>query len=198
MPRVTCVVCALMIGSPALAQEPATTQSATAPATEPSATAPTTQEEPKTVKVEKGTISPVLQTTGTFEPIDPFEVRLRPKVFKGELKIVAAAPNGTNVKAGDVWLQIEPTDLQRELDAAENELATAKANHTKAVADEKLGEQADDLAMRIQEQAVTTAEAELEWWDKVIGPQMIKQTDLGVKQSAHYVEDQEDELDQLR
>src|SRR5688572_1554660 len=191
--RIGCVALVLLTSYAADAQ--------TAPATTPStkaATGPTTKEEPKTKKVEKGNVEPVLQTVGTFEPIDPFELRIRPEVYKGEMKIVASAANGANVRAGDVLLQIDPFDLQRELDAAENELATAKANHEKAVADARLGKDADALAMRVQQEAVETAQAELDWWDKVIGPHLIKQADLGVKQSGHHVEDQEDELDQLR
>ena len=172
---------------------PVTTSSPTsAPSSQPT-TAPSA-----TQTVKKGRISMKIDATGTFLPATPVEVRIRPDAYKGDLTIVAAAANGASVKKGETLLQIDPADLNRELDAARNELTTAKANQTKAEADVTLGEKGDGLAMKQAENAIKKADGDLKWWDDLVGPQMLQQTDLGLKQVAAMVEDQGDELDQLK
>ena len=172
--------------APAPATRPATTRSASAAATQPM------------VKVTRGSIPLVFRSLGTLEPVDPFEVRLRPDAYKGELKIVTALPNGATVKSGDVLLQIDATDITRDLAAAENDLTTAKANLDKAKADAQLAETADALALRIQKTALANAEAGLKWFEQVDGPAILKRSELNVFQSKASVEDQDDELAQLR
>jgi multidrug efflux pump subunit AcrA (membrane-fusion protein) len=171
---------------------PATTSPTSAPSSQPT-TAPSAMQ-----TVKKGRISMKFDASGTFLPATPVEVRLRPEAFKGELTIVTAAANGASVKKGETILQIDPSDLNRELDAARNELTTAKANQTKAEADVALGEKADALAMKQAENAIKKGDGDLKWWDDLVGPQTLQQTDLQVKQLAAMVEDQGDELDQLK
>ncbi len=185
-----CILAVLLISAVAGAQT-----SAPSPATAPSATSAATQ---PVHKVAKGTIALVFTGVGTFEPIDPLEVRLRPQAYKGELKIIAAAANGVTVKAGDVLLELDPADLTRDLAGAENELVTAKANFEKARADAQLGSQADALALRMQQATLKNAEAAVSWWEQVEGPHMLKKAELAVRLSKASVEDQDDELDQLR
>lgn len=183
-------------GAPTTEPAPAT-RLTTRPATTTHASAPAPATRP-THKVARGSIPLILRAVGTFEPVDPMEVRLRPDAYKGELKIVAAVPNGAAVKAGDVLLQIDPADLTRDLAAAENELVTANANFDKAKADARLGEAGDALALRIQKTAVDNTEAQVKWWEEVDGPAMLKRAEISLRQSKASVEDQDDELDQLR
>ena len=181
---------------------------ASAPTTEPAppaATKPATKRSTSaaaatqpTHKVTRGSISLVLRSLGTLEPVDPFELRLRPEAYKGEMKIVTVVPNGATVKAGDVLLQIDATDITRDLAGAENDLTTAKANLEKAKADVQLAESGDALALRIQKTALAQAEAALKWWEQVDGPALLKRAEINVFQSKASVEDQDDELDQLR
>ena len=67
-------------------------------------TAPTTK--PTTV-VKRGSLKLNVSAAGAFEPVDPFEVRLRFKAYKGELNIVSAAAIGADVEKGDTILQID-------------------------------------------------------------------------------------------
>jgi multidrug resistance efflux pump len=173
---------------------------ATSPSSQPTTAAssqPTTAPS-GTHTVKKGRISMKIDATGTFLPATPVELRIRPDAFKGELTIVAAAANGASVKKGDTILQIDPTDLNRELEAARNELTTAKANQAKAEADVTLGEKADALAMKQAANATKKGDSDLKWWDDLNGPQMLQQTELQLKQIGAMVEDQGDELDQLK
>lgn len=171
---------------------------ATRPTTFPAPTQPSTQPSPKTHVVQKGTIRRVIDGEGTFQPIDPFEVRLRPKVYQGELTILSAAAHGATVRSGDVLLQIDPQYLQRDLTAADVALAAAQANLKKAQADVELGQKADDLALKIQNDNLKAAEDSVKWFQNVDGPQILKTAELNQRMLKYSVEDQEDELDQLR
>lgn len=179
---------AACVGAPAMAKD---SESA---ATKPAAT----QAAAATHEVKKVSLSSSLDATGTFYPIDPVEVRLRFDAYRGELTIQSAAAHGAQVRQGDVLLQIDPTDLERDLKAAQSELAVAGANLTKARADSKLSAQADALALKMSQNAAAQTEAGLKWWDEVNGPQILQSTEMRTKQARAYLEDQEDELDQLR
>lgn len=168
-------------------------QDAPKPASQP-ATAPSAP----THVVKKGRLTLKIDASGTFLPANPVEVRLRPDAYKGELPIVSAVANGASVKKGDTILAIDPADLTRELDAARNDLTTAKANHAKAEADATLGDKSDALALKMAETAAKKGESDLKWWDDLTGPQMLARTDIGLKQQQNYIDDQADELDQLK
>jgi multidrug efflux pump subunit AcrA (membrane-fusion protein) len=171
---------------------------ATAAATATTTSVATTQAEKETVAVKRATIKCAIDLDGYFEPIDATEVRIRPKQYQGELEIVSAAAHGAAVTKGQTILQLKNDELDRQLAAAENELTGAKANAAKADADVKLGEQADALAMQMQQTEVDNAVKGVEWFDKVDGKQMLKQAELGVRNAKDNVEDQNDELDQLK
>jgi macrolide-specific efflux system membrane fusion protein len=164
----------------------------------PPPTQPTTSPAAPTHVVKKGRISLKIDATGAFLPASPTEIRVRPDAFKGELTIVSAAAHGATVKKGDTILQVDATDLNRELDSARNDLTTAKANHAKAESDATLGEKSDALAMKMAEVAAKKGETDLKWWDDLTGPQMLQQTDLMLKQMQAFLEDQGDELEQLK
>ena len=167
----------------------ATTAPTTAPATQPSAATHT---------VKSGKLSFAVNGDGTFVADEPFEARLKLEAHSGPLIIATVAPNRASVKKGDKLLELDPTVINREVAAAENELTTVKATLVKAETDLKLGEQADALAMRIQQNETKNAEAAVKWWEQVDGPQMLASTELQVKLARASVEDQNDELDQLR
>jgi len=149
-----------------------------------------------TVKSDK--LSFLVNGDGTFVPEEPFEVRLKFEAHSGQLIIVHAAGNRAEVKKGDPLLELDPFYINREVTSAENDLTAARATLAKAESDSVLGEQADTLSMRIQLQETKNAEASVKWWEQVDGPHMLTSAELIVKLSKANVEDQEDELDQLK
>lgn len=159
---------------------------------------PTTQPSEKTYTVKKGSLNLSIDGSGTFQPVEPFEVRIRPDAYKGELKIAQVAAHGSEVKQGNILIQFDTTDIKRDIEAAENDLTAARSAYAKAEADGRLGEQADALALKMAEDAAANAEANLKWWDELTGPQMLRMAELRVKQTKDSVEDQQDELDQLK
>lgn len=150
------------------------------------------------VPVTRATLKLDVECDGWFEPRGGSEVRIRPRSYNGELRIESMAAHGSTVKAGDVLLKLDPSDIDRQIAAAGNEYELAKANLAKAEADVRLGDEADALAMKVQTDAEADARAAVEWFEKVTGPHFLKQLDLQVRLSRHNVEDQDDELDQLR
>ncbi|MDB5291117.1 MAG: Macrolide-specific efflux protein macA precursor [Phycisphaerales bacterium] len=185
------VTCAALSGA-IYAEAPAT-----APATGP-ATRPATQPTQPTSAVHRGALSMVVDVQGSFEPLDPYEVRLRLKAYQGELTINSIAANGAAVKKGDTLLEIDPAVIKRQLAAVENEAMAARASLDKAEADAKVTEQAEALAARQQEDALKEAQDGVKWFETVDGPQMLKQVDLILQQSQNQVNDEQDELDQLK
>ena len=168
----------------ALAEAPAASKPSSAPA--------------DTATVKKGNIVATIELDGYLDPIDSLEVRIRPDSYQGELKIKSAAGNGASVKQGDVLLEIDPTNLNKQLAEADNALTAAKAALAKAESDEYLGEQGDALALQMAQNELAVAEAGLKWFEDVDGKQMLKQAELSVRAMKNQVEDQGDELDQLK
>lgn len=193
----TCFVLAeAPAGDPPAAPAPAPATAAPAPSTP--ATSPATQPSPPTHLVKPGKLSFTVTGDGVFVADEPYELRLKFNRHAGELKIASVAANRAAVKKGDTLLELDSFAISNDVASAENELTAAKANFTKAEADADLGEKGDVLAMRIQEQETKNAEAAVRWWEKVDGPHMLDQTELQVKLAKANVEDQDDELDQLR
>lgn len=161
-----------------------------------SASGPTTA--PTTYKVKRGTLNLSVTANGAFEPVDPMEIRARPKAYQGDLFVVSAVAPGASVQKDQVILELEQSSLKRQIATAENDLTTSRANYDKAKADVTLGDTADALAMRMQEEDLKNAEAALKWWEDVDGKQMIQSADLALQNAKDNVGDQEDELDQLK
>jgi hypothetical protein len=151
-----------------------------------------------TTAVRRGDIATTIELDGYFEPTESYEVRIRPKAYQGELLIAAAPSSGATVKKAESLLQIDADELNKQVSAAENELNAARANFAKAQADVQLGEAGDALAMKIQQNELSNAEAGLKWWEAVDGAHMLKGAELAVKAAKDSVEDQTDELDQLK
>src|SRR3954469_4515847 len=62
----------------------------------PTTPAPASAPAAAVIKVKRGDLEQKIVTTGTFEPADPVEVRIRPKSYQGELLIVKAIAPGTS------------------------------------------------------------------------------------------------------
>ena len=150
------------------------------------------------MKVKHAALKLTVNAGGAFEPIDPFEVRLRFKSYVGDLIVISAAKPGQQVAKDDIILQIDDKQIQRQLASAENDLTAAKANYEKEQSDVALGEKADALAMQVQTEEVKNSQNSLKWWEQVDGKQMLQNADLSVQYSKDSVGDQEDELDQLK
>jgi multidrug efflux pump subunit AcrA (membrane-fusion protein) len=172
------------------APAPATTRAASTAASAPASAA--------TTAVKRGSLPMKFDASGYLEPIDPFDVRIRPKAYGGELTITAIVANGATVKKGEKLLEVDPAPMKRQLEAAQSEADVAKANAAKAEADAKIAKESEALAMRMAKEAVEDAQDNVKWWEGVDGPQMLASEELQLKQYRENVEDRADELDQLK
>lgn len=170
---------------------------AEAPTSAP-ATHPATQPAGQTTAITRGSLSMVIDAQGAFDPVDPFEVRLKLKAYQGELTITSIAANGAAVKKGDLLLQIDPTVMIRTLTAAENDDRASKASLEKIESDDKVAEESDALGEKEQKEGLQEAEDSVKWFDTVDGPQLLKQVKLGVDQAKAQMDDESDEVDQLK
>lgn len=167
----------------------------TPPATAP-ATAPVTM--PAIHVVAKGDLKLDIRGEGFFQARDAFDVRIRLRSYSGPLVISSIAPHMSSAKKGDVLIAFEPVHMKWALESAENELATAVAALQKAEAEAQLAVRTEALSLRIAEDSLKQAEEAVKWWQTVDGPHMLLSADLAVTNARNYVEDQSDELDQLR
>ncbi len=169
-----------------------------APSTKPATDPGKGVADTKTVKVERGSMPIQVEGEGVLEPVDAVEIRLKPKAFNGELAIKSVVANGASVKSGELLLEIEDKPILKDIATAENDLETSRAAYTKAQSDSDLQKQSDDLATKMAQDELKNAAEAIKWFDEVDGPQILQQADLMVKQARFALEDQNDELDQLR
>ncbi len=78
-----------------------------------------------TAEVTTGTLSVVLGVPGELEAVKSENVTA-PNV-RGGLKITSLAEEGTRVKAGDLLVEFDPTDLVKEMESAVSRLRVAQA-----------------------------------------------------------------------
>jgi len=167
-------------------------------AAEKSSTGPATQPGADTYKVKKGTLKLEVSTDGTLAALEPYETKLKSKAYAGQFTVVSAAAHGAMVRKGESILELDPKPFNWAVEGAENELATARANLKKAEADAELAAKGEALSLRIAEDGLKNSEGSLKWFEEVDGPQMLHLADLQVKMQKSQVDDQDDELDQLR
>lgn len=169
-----------------------------ASATQPAEASNSNDRHDATTVVHRGSLASDIDGQGYFEPDETFDVRIRPKAYAGELKIKAIAPNGAAVKKDDVLLEIDPEAIDKLLAASENETAAAHAALTRAQADAKIGQAQEELALKMQTEATQRAEDEVKWFQTTDGPNILLQADQNVKNWKAAVDDQQDELNELK
>jgi multidrug resistance efflux pump len=158
------------------------------------------QDKPATAPASQPAAKPANEVVveGVLLPVDPFELKLKFKAYAGSLPIAKVAGQFATVRAGDSLLEIDPTEFKRAMASVESAAETARAAMKKVEADAEIGARADALALRQQQDALKQAEANVGYWEKIDGPHFLTQLELGLKQWRDSVEDQQDELDQLR
>ncbi|MFI5381104.1 MAG: hypothetical protein ACHRHE_17540 [Tepidisphaerales bacterium] len=158
------------------------------------------QEKPATAPASQPAAKPATEVVvdGMLLPVDPFELKLKFKAYSGALPILQVAGQFAAVKAGDSLLEIDRTEFKRAMASVESAAEAARAATKKAEADAAIAVKAEALAMRQQQDALKQAEANVGYWEKLDGPHFLTQLDLGLKQWRDSVDDQQDELDQLR
>lgn len=163
---------------------------ADAPATQPAT--------PELYAVKKGKLKLEVMAEATLLPLDAQEVRIKPKAYAGAFTVVSAAAPFAQVKKGDSLLELDKKPFIWEMESVTNALALAKASLAKAEADLANGTSADATAMRMWQDSLKNSDASVTWFETVDGPQMLKSAELSLQMQKNGLEDQGDELDQLK
>jgi multidrug resistance efflux pump len=171
--------------------EPATT-----PSTQPAS--PATSPSPQTVAVTRGSLDLSFDMKTAFEPVDPFEARLKLKRYREELTILKAVDPYSSVKQGQPILQLKTDKIDVALVAAQSQLDVASATLTKAQGDVDLGQKQDALAMVAAKDQLDNAQISLKRWDDIDGPIQLLAAALTGRISDFDVDNASDELSELR
>lgn len=169
-----------------------------APATAPASAPASAPSGPPVHVVAKGELTFEARADAVFVPIEPFEVKTNFKAYAGPLVVTSVAAPGTLIRKDQPIIAFDRTWIDWQLSATESELAAAKANLVKVEAEVKLAVLGEQLLLRQTEEALKNVEAGKKWFEDVDGPQMLLGADFAVKSAQNAVDDQNDELDQLR
>lgn len=153
---------------------------------------------PQPVKATRGDLTVTLELDGWFEPIRPFEVVVRPQVLQIELVVTRVAAHAARVRKGDVLLAIETRDADRALAAAEDEARLAESALEKARQELVLGERSDALALERADNELRLAQEKLRSYVEFEAPQERAERELGLIRSQDQIDNQKEELDQLK
>ena len=121
--------------------------------------------------VEKGTFNPVIQATGTVQPVE--DVMLSPLVSGQVIKRGNTFVPGGFVKKGTVLLQIDPSDYRNQLELRKSELLQAESNLEMEMGRQEVAEKdlqlvgGDSLSARqrslvLREPQLNTAKADIQ------------------------------------
>jgi len=91
----------------------------------------------RTAAVGRGDVDVAVGATGTLKARNSTRIHSE---LQREGKIIFLAAEGALVKKGDVLVRLDPTELQREMENVERELAAARANRDTAVVEFRIQE----------------------------------------------------------
>jgi RND family efflux transporter MFP subunit len=155
------------------------------------------KEAPPSVAAEKGPFVVWVEASGTLEPVGAAEVRVELDAYAGELEIVEVAPPGP-VRKGELLVRLDPEKLDEQLAAAEKDAAIAAQALAKQEEEAKRAEEGARLAMERAVVEKTRADHALEQFTKVDRPLRTKEAEHRLQGTRDNIQDQEEELDQLR
>lgn len=152
---------------------------------------------PSSAPASQPAIQPI-ELSGYLAPIDPQEIKLKLKQFTKPLKVAEVAKHGAAVKAGQPLITFDLTEIDQDILEATSDLEVAKASLAKAESDSTLGDKGDAATLEERTDAVADAELNLAWWRDIDGPDFLRRLDQMVQANVDGINDQEDELDQLK
>jgi len=153
---------------------------------------------PATVAAERGGVALRVSQSGRIDSAERRVVHLDPEAYSGGFEISEIAHRGGGVKAGDVLLRFDTEDFDRQVEDAQIALDNAKREAEFAVQELDVLREANQVRVERATAAKTAAEHAFEIFDKYEGDEMLRRADLAVKQSEYRLEDQKEELEQLK
>lgn len=155
------------------------------------------ESEEKTHKVKAESFEITLELGGVVESLDEAQVALRPKSWSS-LSVISAVPHGTEVKKGDVLIELETDKLEEAIEdqkagVPQQELALQDAKRDL----EKL-EKTTPLSLESARRSKMKAEEDFAYFQDVSKPMRVRDAHEDLKSTANYLAYAEEELNQLK
>ena len=158
---------------------------------------PKKEEAPPTAAAEKGPFTVVLEGSGAFEAIHATEVSYEPDAYGGELKVVEARAAGP-VEKGDLLVRFDTEKIDEQLSFAEKDLEIARRALAGRREEAKRASEGAALALSRAEKDRSAADEALDYFTKVSREQRVKESDHRLQGTRDNIQDQEEELAQLK
>jgi multidrug resistance efflux pump len=146
---------------------------------------------------DSGEESSARGASGVLSPAKANDVKLELKRYDAELKVVRVAAPGTAVKKGETVAVIDATDLVKQLDRAEIDLAAARVAGKAAALDLEQFRASAKLRAEKAKRDFDSAQNEFEYWTKLGKGDEDARLEMGMQGAVDRVEGAEDEWKQL-
>ena len=149
------------------------------------------------VEATKTTLRRSLTRKGTFLPAGATEIQLDLKVYRGELRIVEARPNGSFVNQGDMIARLDTKEIDRQIET--DAMAFERAEMAMRHAEENAVIQAQAWADGLERAEIDVERAALRLKGYREREKAFEEESerMSVQSREHRMEDQQDELTQL-
>lgn len=138
---------------------------------------------------KRGTFPILVTETGTFAAKESKALQVEPEVFQGQLTIVKVTEAGAVVKKDDVLMEMDTSEILRQIGQAETEEQAAQNDVVQAKSD--LDIQLIDNAIKL-EQAKSDYESvqlSLRKWRELEAPKAIKEAEARIRESENALEE---------
>ncbi|MBC8328541.1 MAG: hypothetical protein H8E31_07310, partial [Planctomycetes bacterium] len=139
-----------------------------------------------------------LEIDGTLIPAESESVELWPETWSGELLFLEVVPHGAMVTAGQLIARIDARQIDEQLRAAEEDLGSSRLAFEISVHKGELEERAAHERIELAEKAFQRAKLGLESFHEFDLPQRVRQMELQEAYAKDGIQDQQDELAQLK
>ena len=127
-------------------------------------------DKPKTHTVKSEPLKIELKLNGTFDSVQTAEVSLRPESWS-KLEVKKAIEHGATVQAGETLVELDLTDLRREIAAARRALILSELNFEEAKVAYEALKKTTPIDLESAKRDAKNAEADLAYFLEVTLPQ---------------------------
>lgn len=151
---------------------------------------------PETHKAKSETFKVEIELDGVFEAENSEAISLRPEEWK-TLEVVKAVPHGSSVKKGEVLVQLETQDLDKQIDEVKLSVEQSRLTLAQSELSFKQLKVTMPLDMQLAENAHRDADRTLKYYDEIDKKLSEKSAEQRLKSSIGMLENAQEELDQL-
>jgi hypothetical protein len=152
---------------------------------------------PSSPTLAKPAMPAATERPGVFAPAAPAAVSLWFEAYAGEMLVLEAMPQGSEVKEGDVVARLETKSIDEQVHQAELESASSTVRHQGVVERNKIDEDAAAAALEQTKAALERTRKTLDGWSQKELAFNRRGDEISKKNEDAGIDDQKDELAQL-